>query len=56
METARLSLRELTLGDVAGLLQIFSDPEAMRAYPSTKDRVQTEGWIRWARDSYKENG
>jgi ribosomal-protein-alanine N-acetyltransferase len=56
IETERLLLRELTPADVDGLLQIFGDPVAMWAYPSTKDRAQTEGWIRWATDSYAQNG
>ena len=56
LETARLRLRRLTMADVDGLLGIFADPEAMWAYPSTKDRTQTEGWIRWALDSYAANG
>ncbi len=56
LKTKRLTLRELTLDDVDGLLEIFADPEAMWAYPSTKDRDQTEGWIRWAMASYQANG
>lgn len=56
LETARLTLRPLTLDDVDGLLEIFGDPEAMWAYPSTKDRAQTAGWIRWAMASYEANG
>jgi len=52
----RLVLRELTPADVDGLLEIFGDPEAMWAYPSTKDRAQTEAWIDWARDSYRATG
>lgn len=56
LRTERLELRELTPDDVDGLLEIFADPEAMWAYPSTKDRSQTEGWIRDAMDSYRVNG
>jgi RimJ/RimL family protein N-acetyltransferase len=56
LRTEQLTLRELTLDDVDGLLEIFADPEAMWAYPSTKDRDQTEGWIRWAIGSYRANG
>jgi RimJ/RimL family protein N-acetyltransferase len=56
IETERLVLRELTADDVDGLLEIFGDPAAMWAYPSTKDRAQTEAWIRWAMDSYARNG
>lgn len=56
LETHRLILRELTLDDVDGLLEVFGDPVAMWAYPSTKDRAATEAWIRWAMDSYGANG
>jgi ribosomal-protein-alanine N-acetyltransferase len=56
IETERLTLRELTLDDVDGLLEIFSDPLAMWAYPSTKTRKETEGWVHWALDSYAANG
>lgn len=56
LETERLLLRDLTPDDVDGLLEIFGDPRAMWAYPSTKDRAQTEAWIRWAIESYDANG
>ncbi|MFL5779432.1 MAG: GNAT family N-acetyltransferase [Chloroflexota bacterium] len=56
IETPRLLLRELTLGDVAGLLEIFGDPDATWAYRSTKTRAETEAWIHWATASYAENG
>ena len=56
LSTERLRLRELDLADTDGLLEIFSDPEAMRPYPSTKDREATEAWIRWCLKSYHENG
>lgn len=56
LETPRLALRELTLDDVDGLLEIFADPVAMWAYPSTKSREETEDWIRWAQASYLANG
>jgi RimJ/RimL family protein N-acetyltransferase len=56
LETERLRLRELDLADTDSLLEIFSDPEAMRYYPSTKDREATQGWIRWCLKSYRENG
>jgi len=54
--TDRLILRELTLDDVDGLLEIFADPLAMSAYPSTKDRAETERWIVWAMESYRHHG
>ena len=41
LDTERLTLRELSLEDVEGLLEIFADPLAMWAYPSTKTRAET---------------
>ncbi len=54
--TDRLRLRELTMNDVENLAGIFTDPEAMKYYPSTKNREETEGWIRWNLDGYARNG
>ncbi len=56
LETGRLFLRRMETNDVDNLMGIFSDPEAMRYYPATKSREEAEGWIRWVRDSYEENG
>lgn len=56
LETDRLFLRELTLDDVDKLLRIFSDPEAMRYYPATKDREETVQWVDWNVKSYGEHG
>lgn len=56
LETQRLRLREMTPADADNLLGIFSDPTAMRYYPATKDRAQTEDWIEWNLASYRENG
>ncbi|HEX5736805.1 MAG TPA: GNAT family N-acetyltransferase [Blastocatellia bacterium] len=56
LETERLRLREMTLGDADNLMSIFSDPVAMRYYPGTKDRAQTEDWTEWNLASYRENG
>jgi RimJ/RimL family protein N-acetyltransferase len=56
LETARLALRELTLDDADGLLEIFGDAQAMWAYPSTKDLAETKSWIQRSIDSYAANG
>ena len=45
LETERLLLRRFTLEDVDVLLEIFSDPEAMRYYSATKTREETVKWI-----------
>lgn len=56
LETERLVLRQMCFNDIENLLRIFSDPEAMRYYPGTKSREETEGWIEWNISSYRENG
>jgi RimJ/RimL family protein N-acetyltransferase len=56
LETERMTLRRMDLNDVDNLLGIFSDPEAMRYYPSTKDEAETRGWIEWNLRSYENNG
>ena len=52
----RLALQELTLDDVDNLPLIFSDPIAMRYYPSTKSCEQTVEWIRWNLTNYRKHG
>lgn len=52
----RLLLRELTVSDADNLLGIFSDSEAMRFYPGTKNRDETLAWIQWNLASYAEHG
>lgn len=56
LETPRLRLRRMTWDDVDDLLGIFSDPVAMRFYPSTKDRGETEAWIARHLRGYAEDG
>jgi len=56
IETERLQLRPMDAADADDLLLIFSDPEAMRYYPSTKGRAEAEGWIRWNQGSYDKHG
>ena len=55
-ETQRLTFRQMDLGDIDDLRTIFSDAEAMRYYPSTKNITETEGWIAWNQASYVVNG
>jgi RimJ/RimL family protein N-acetyltransferase len=56
LETRRLARREMVPDDVDNLMLIFSDPGAMRYYPSTKTRQEAERWIRWVTESYEEDG
>jgi ribosomal-protein-alanine N-acetyltransferase len=56
LQTERMVLRQMEMGDVDDLMGIFSDPEAMRYYPNTKSRQETEEWVRRAHESYRDHG
>jgi len=56
METARLLLREFTLGDVDALLAVLGDPIAMQWYPAPFDREGVEGWIKRNMERYRRDG
>ncbi|GMA61370.1 GNAT family N-acetyltransferase [Alicyclobacillus fastidiosus] len=54
--TERLNLRKMTTDDVQNLMGIFSDPEAMRYYPSTMNEEETLGWINRTLSNYEKLG
>ncbi|MCX2829686.1 GNAT family N-acetyltransferase [Bacillus pseudomycoides] len=54
--TERLILRRMTKDDTENLMKIFSDPVAMRYYPSTKNESETMEWINWTLKNYDEYG
>jgi ribosomal-protein-alanine N-acetyltransferase len=56
LETERLWLRELTLGDVDDLHEVLSDPHSMRFYPHPFSRDEVIGWVEWSVRSYAEHG
>ena len=56
LETERMELRRMGWADVDDLMGIFSDPVAMRYYPKTKSREETEQWVRWTLESYRDHG
>jgi RimJ/RimL family protein N-acetyltransferase len=56
LETGRLRLREMTLGDFDALHALFSDPVAMQHYPKPFDPGMTKGWIGWSLRNYERYG
>ena len=56
LETERMALRALTLDDIDLLLGIYSDPIAMKHYPSTRDRDATIEWLERNLARYEADG
>jgi ribosomal-protein-alanine N-acetyltransferase len=56
LQTERMVLRQMEMGDVDDLMGIFSDPVAMRYYPNTKSRQEAEEWVRRVQESYRDHG
>jgi len=54
MRTERLILRRMTKDDTKNLMEIFSDPVAMKYYPSTKNEGETLEWIEWTQKNYEQ--
>lgn len=56
LETSRLFLRELTLGDAEKLSLVLSDPISMRYYPEAFSSGKVRQWILWNVDNYRSHG
>jgi [ribosomal protein S5]-alanine N-acetyltransferase len=56
LETKRLRLRPLVMGDAESLHRIQSDPVHMQFYPHPFNLQETEDWIAWTRDNYLRYG
>ncbi len=56
LETPRLVLRQLTTDDVDNLMGIFSDPVAMRFYPSPMSKQEVRELIQRHLGHYREYG
>lgn len=54
--TERLTLRKMTTDDVANLMKILADPEAMKYYPKTMNDEETLGWIQRTLSNYERLG
>ena len=55
IETNRLFLRELNLSDTSVLIELFSDPIAMKFFPAVKTNNEVNEWIQKNIDSYSTN-
>jgi RimJ/RimL family protein N-acetyltransferase len=56
MQTERLKLRRMRVGDLQNLLGILSDEVAMTFYPSTYSEEETRKWIQRNLDRYERYG
>jgi [ribosomal protein S5]-alanine N-acetyltransferase len=56
VETDRLTLREFTAQDAAGLALVLSDPETMRYYPAPLDRTGVDQWVQRNLARYRDDG
>jgi len=56
LETERLFLREMTMGDFDALYAVLSDPEIMQHYPYSFDEERVRSWIERNMDRYKNDG
>ena len=56
LETPRLALREMSLGDLDFVAAMLGHPEVMRFYPSVYSRDEARAWIERQRDRYARDG
>jgi ribosomal-protein-alanine N-acetyltransferase len=56
LETARLRLREMHLGDLDFLAEMLADAEVMRYYPSCCNREEAAQWLQRQLDRYARFG
>ncbi len=56
LETPRLLLRELNLGDLDFVAELLAHPEVMHFWPKTYTRDEAEVWIRRQAERYARDG
>ncbi|HEY7635718.1 MAG TPA: GNAT family N-acetyltransferase [Gemmatimonadales bacterium] len=56
LETQRLVLRELDIGDLDFVASMLEDPRVTRFYPKRYTRADAAGWIERQRTRYAEDG
>src|ERR1700745_4210682 len=55
-DTARLTFREMTDGDLADMAALPADPDVMTSSPRPKTRREAAQWIDWNRRLYRTRG
>jgi RimJ/RimL family protein N-acetyltransferase len=56
LETERLRLRHLTLGDVDAVFAVIGDRQTMKYYPQQFSREDALGWVTKAQERYRTDG
>ncbi len=56
LETERLFLREMTMGDFDSLYAVLADPEIMQHYPYSFDEERVRSWIERNMKRYTDDG
>ena len=56
LETERLYLREMDMGDFDALYQVLADKNIMQHYPYSFDEERVRSWIERNMNRYKDNG
>ena len=56
LETSRLALREMSLGDLDFVAAMLAHPEVMRFYPQLYSREEARAWIERQLGRYARNG
>ena len=56
LETSRLGLRELVPEDLDFVAEMLGDPQVMRYYPKTYDRIEAQGCMGHQIEKYRRDG
>ena len=56
LTTSRLTLREMSVGDLDFVATMLADPEVMRFYPKCYSRAEAEMWVRRQLERYIRHG
>ena len=56
LDTSRLHLREMGMGDLDFMASLLADPEVMRYYPACCSREESDSWLRRQQYRYARDG